>query len=185
MKSLPDLFGQFPQPGRVEWIGVRPQDGARPVSLAEVRAVAGTGLQGDHYGGGARGKRHITLIQQEHLAVVARLLALRDRARATLSDAGPPGARSPAVIPIDPVVVRRNIVISGLNLLALKNQRFRLGDALLEFTDPCHPCSAMEQALGRGGYNAMRGHGGICARLIEGGMIRIGDTLVVEDQPTS
>lgn len=165
MKTLPDLFGQFPQPGRVEWIGVRPQDGGRPVSVPEVRAVEGVGLQGDHYAGGTRGKRHVTLIQQEHLAVVARLLALRDRA--------------PVATPIDPGVVRRNIVISGLNLLALKNQCFRLGEALLEFTDPCHPCSAMEQALGRGGYNAMRGHGGISARLIEGGLIRIGDSLVV------
>src|SRR6185369_9192003 len=97
MKTLPDLFGEFPQPGRVEWIGVRPQDGGRPVSLSEVRAIAGVGLQGDHYGGGARGKRHVTLIQQEHLAVVARLLALRDK--------------SPSVIPVDPGVVRRNIVI--------------------------------------------------------------------------
>ena len=167
MKTLPDLFGQFPQPGRVEWIGVRPQDGGRPVAVADVRAIAGVGLQGDHYGGGARGKRHVTLIQQEHLAVVAKLLALRD------------GIVVP--VPIDPSIVRRNIVISGLNLLALRSHRFRLGDALLEFTEPCHPCSQMEAALGRGGYNAMRGHGGICARLIDGGLIRIGDTLVVED----
>ena len=172
MKTLPDLFGQFPRPGRVEWIGVRPQDGGRPVSVTDVRAVAGVGLQGDHYAGGAKGKRHVTLIQQEHLAVVARLLALRDGA--------------PMAIPIDPAIVRRNIVISGLNLLALKNQRFRLGEALLEFTEPCHPCSAMERALGRGGYNAMRGHGGSCARLLEGGIIRIGDSLVVEEaEPVS
>ena len=158
MKTLPDLFGEFPQPGRIEWIGVRPQDGGRPVAVADVRAIDG---------GGARGKRHVTLIQQEHLAVVAKLLALRD------------GIVVP--VPIDPSIVRRNIVISGLNLLALRSHRFRLGDALLEFTEPCHPCSQMEAALGRGGYNAMRGHGGICARLIDGGLIRTGDTLVVED----
>ena len=167
MKTLPDLFGEFPRPGRVEWIGVRPQDGGRPVAVSDVRAIAGVGLQGDHYGGGARGKRHVTLIQQEHLAVVAKLLALRD------------GILVP--VPIDPSIVRRNIVISGLNLLALRNHRFRLGETLLEYTDPCHPCSQMEAALGRGGYNAMRGHGGICARLLDGGLIRIGDTLTVED----
>ena len=164
MKTLPDLFGQFPQPGRVEWIGVRPQREGRVVSVPEVRAIVDVGLVGDHYGGGAGGKRHLTLVQHEHLAVVGRLLALRDK--------------TPASVPVDPGLVRRNIVISGLNLLALKNQRFRLGEAVLEFTGPCQPCSAMETTLGHGGYNAMRGHGGICARIVEGGLIRIGDELV-------
>lgn len=167
MTLLPDLFGQFPQPGRVEWIGVRPQRQGRPVSLREVRAIKDAGLQGDHYGGGASGKRHLTLIQHEHLAVVARLLALR--------------GKTPTVLQVDPALVRRNIVISGLNLLALKNKRFRLGETLLEFTEPCQPCSAMEATLGVGGYNAMRGHGGICARIVEGGMIRIGDALEALD----
>ena len=169
MSALPDLFGHFPQPGRIEWIGVRPQRQGRPVAVREVRAVKDLGLQGDHYGGGANGKRHVTLIQHEHLAVVARLLALRDN--------------TPAVLQVDPALVRRNIVISGLNLLALKNKRFRLGDSLLEFTEPCQPCSAMEAALGRGGCNALRGHGGICARIIDGGLIRIGDALTPLEVP--
>jgi MOSC domain-containing protein YiiM len=167
VSSYPDLFGHFPQPGTVEWIGVRPQRRARPVALREVRAAAGSagaGLAGDHYGGGATGKRHVTLIQQEHLAVVARLLSLRDGA--------------PSIVPLDPALVRRNIVVSGLNLLALKAKRFRVGGAMLEFTETCAPCSRMEEVLGTGGYNAMRGHGGICARIIEGGLIRIGDALV-------
>jgi MOSC domain-containing protein YiiM len=161
--AYPDLFGNFPQPGIVEWIGVRPQRRARPVSIHAVRAVKDVGLQGDHYGGGANGKRHITLIQNEHLAVVAQLLALRDRIDTPL--------------PIDPTLVRRNIVISGINLLALKNHRFRLGETVLEFTGPCQPCSAMEELLGAGGLNAMRGHGGICARIVEPGWIRLGDRL--------
>jgi MOSC domain-containing protein YiiM len=163
MSALPDLFGHFPQPGTVEWIGVRPQRRGRPVSVREVRAIEDVGLAGDHYGGGASGKRHVTLIQHEHLAVVARLLTLRERLATP--------------VPVDPALVRRNIVVSGLNLLALKGRRFRIGDALLEFTEPCQPCSAMEQALGRGGFNAMRGHGGICARIVTAGMIRVGDLL--------
>ena len=161
--SYPDLFGNFPQPGIVEWIGVRPQRMGRVVSVREVRAVENAGLQGDHYGGGATGKRHVTLIQHEHLAVVAKLLALR------VSEGTP--------VPIDPALVRRNIVVSGINLLALKNREFRLGETVLAFTEPCQPCSAMEELLGRGGLNAMRGHGGICARIVEPGWIRVGDNL--------
>ncbi len=78
---------------------------------------------------------------------------------------------------VDPALLRRNIVVSGINLLALKDKHFHIGDTLLEFTGPCHPCSKMERMLGAGGYNAMRGHGGITARVHEAGVIRLSDTV--------
>ena len=81
---------------------------------------------------------------------------------------------------LDPALLRRNIVVAGLNLLALKGRRFRIGGALLEGSGPCEPCSRMEEALGPGGYNAMRGHGGITARVVEGGLIRVGDAVAAE-----
>ena len=80
---------------------------------------------------------------------------------------------------IDPAVLRRNVVIRGINLLALKDKRFRVGQAVLEFTGLCHPCSRMEAALGPGGYNSLRGHGGITASVLEGGPIHIGDAVAV------
>lgn len=80
---------------------------------------------------------------------------------------------------VRPEQLRRNIVVSGINLLALKNQSFQLGEAVLESTGPCHPCSRMEEALGAGGYNAMRGHGGITARVISPGNVQVGDKCVV------
>mgnify|MGYP006196680143 CR=1 FL=1 len=80
---------------------------------------------------------------------------------------------------VEPTLLRRNIVIQGINLLALKHRQFRLGTAVLEYTGECHPCSRMEENLGTGGYNAVRGHGGITARVLAAGEVRIGDRLVV------
>jgi MOSC domain-containing protein YiiM len=151
--TLARLLAAFPHAGRVEWIGVRPARHVPPETLGEVLATDG-GLLGDHYGGG---KREVTLIQAEHLPAIASLV-------------GAPR--------VDPALVRRNLVVSGLNLFALKDRRFRVGEAVLEYTGACHPCSRMEEALGAGGYNAMRGHGGITARVLERGAIRRGDPVI-------
>lgn len=150
------LMSVLPRPGRVEWIGLRSRRDAPMTPVTEAIAVAGKGLLGDRYAS-ASGKRGMTLIQAEHLPVIA-ALAGHDRVAAAL--------------------LRRNIVISGLPVIALKGRRFRIGEVLLEGTDSCDPCSRMEAALGPGGFNAMRGHGGLCARILEGGCFRIGDPLV-------
>ena len=78
---------------------------------------------------------------------------------------------------------RRNLVISGLNLLALKGRTFTIGDALFAYTGPCAPCSRMDENLGPGGFQAMRGHGGIITRVLKPGTIRVGDAVVVLDLP--
>ena len=80
---------------------------------------------------------------------------------------------------IEPAVLRRNLVVSGINLNGLRRQRFKIGEALFEATQLCHPCARMEQALGRGGVAAMMGHGGLCAKILEDGVICVGDTVKV------
>lgn len=152
---LGQLMATLPRDGRVEWIGLRPARDVPMRVVDGVDGVAGGGLAGDRYGSGS-GKRGVTLIQAEHLPAIA---ALSGRAS------------------VDPAWLRRNIVVSGLPLVALKGRRFRLGGMLLEGTDDCDPCSRMEAALGPGGYNAMRGHGGLCARIVEGGRVAVGDAV--------
>ena len=154
---LQRLFDTLPQRGRIEWIGIRPARDAAMVELTSVRVERGRGLEGDRFSGrDDDSPRQVTLLQFEHLGVIGGCLG-RDS--------------------IAPGLLRRNFVVSGINLLALKDRRFQVGDALLEYTGPCHPCSKMEKALGPGGYNAMRGHGGITARVISAGDVRLGDAV--------
>lgn len=155
--TLEDLLNTLPQVGTVTWMGVRPARHQAMVTSDALEARPGSGLTGDRYAGSS-GKREVTLIQWEHLPVIASVLGRKA---------------------VDPALLRRNIAIKGINLLALKHQYFCVGDVLLLGTDLCQPCSKMETALGPGGYNAMRGHGGITAQVIRGGIIRMGDKVIL------
>lgn len=139
----------------MEWIGIRPERRAPIDVVSHVQADTQLGLIGDRYAGSS-GKRQVTLIQWEHLPAIASMLNLEQ---------------------LDPALLRRNIAISGVNLLALKGKQFSLGEAVLEYTGLCHPCSFMEETFGPGGYNAVRGHGGLTARVISSGQISLRDQL--------
>ena len=160
-QTLAELQSTWVQNGRLEWIGLRPAHRQDIIGTEQAILIAGKGIQGDHYAEHAdNGKRQLTLIQAEHLPVIAALCGC---------DA------------INPAQLRRNLLVSGISLLTLKDKVFKLGKAVLEGTGECHPCSRMEENLGRGGYNAVRGHGGITARVIQGGEITVGDLLIPQE----
>ena len=155
---LASLRSALIRPGRVVWIGLRPARREPMVPVEAATAEPGNGLIGDRYRSSRDGPRQVTLVQAEHLAAIASYLG-RDS--------------------IEPTFLRRNVVTRGINLLALKHRQFRLGTAVLEYTDECHPCSRMEENLGTGGYNTVRGHGGITARVLAAGEVCVGDPLEV------
>lgn len=168
MADLRGLTRQFVAAGRIEAIYLRPARGQPVRSVSFARALAERELDGDRSASrppSAAGghKRQVTLIQAEHVPLIAAWIG-RDE--------------------IDPALLRRNLVVSGINLLAARPLfadqpvRIAIGDAVeLMASGPCDPCSRMEEALGRGAYNAMRGHGGLTARVLTGGRIAVGDAV--------
>lgn len=162
--NLRELASRFPHTGRIEGIYVRPIRRGETRRLEQALAITDCGLQDDHIAARSKGgKRQITLLQAEHLPAIASL-------------AGMPC--------VDPALLRRNLVIAGLNLAAARSLFndtplvLCLGDeVILSLTGSCDPCSRMEEILGPGGYNAMRGHGGMTARVLNGGMLRVGDAV--------
>ncbi len=163
MRTVPELVAAVPQVGAVTWIGVRAERRGTVEPVDEAEAVVGLGLAGDHRAAGRRpdphARRQVTLLQAEHLPVVAALVGRVD---------------------LDPALLRRNVAVAGLPLQATRDRRLALGPhVVLEVTGWCHPCSRMEEALGPGGYQAVGGHGGVTARVLTGGRFRVGDEVRV------
>ncbi len=150
------LRATVPSPGRIAAIIIRPGRRAETVFVDSVDIRIGTGLDGDHFNGGAASKRQVSLIAREDLDSIASFLGLDE---------------------VLQTATRRNILTEGINLFALKNRTFRVGSALLEYTGHCSPCSLMEQTIGQGAYQAMRYRGGIVARVLEPGLARLGDSV--------
>ena len=140
-------------------------DGGAPVVAAElVQAVAGKGLEGDRYfermgtfSQKDRPARQVTLVESEALEGLAR-------------DYG---------IEVAPGATRRNITTTGVALNHLVGRTFRVGEALLRGIQLCEPCGHMERLAGQEGLKRGLVHrGGLNAEVVEGGAIRVGDTIV-------
>lgn len=165
---LRNLCQQYATKGQIEAIILRPARDETAVLVGEVRAEPGLGLIGDRRANSVRSgkqstKRELTLFQAEHLPVVANWCGL-------------------AVL--EPIRLRRNLLISGLNLVSMRSPfpdvvlEWALGDeVIIQITGACDPCSKMAKELGLGSYNALRGHGGMTARILSGGLIHVGDSV--------
>lgn len=155
MSDLREMMGRVAQAGRLAWIGLRPGRREGVVSV-EVARVTASGLEGDR---ARAGKRAVSLMQAEHLAAIGGFLGRGPVAAADL---------------------RRNLVVSGLNLLAYRDREIAIGaKVVLRLRGPCAPCSRMEETFGPGGYAAVRGHGGMVAEVVQGGQIQVGDPVVL------
>lgn len=161
-ETLQAMMARHAGPGRVVWIGLR--TGRRmPMQEAGRAEILAIGIEGDRRAlpdpgaaPGRPGRRAVTLLQAEHLPVIRAL------------------ARAPG---IGFATLRRNIAVEGIALAALKGRAIRVGTAVLRVTGACAPCSRMEEAIGPGGYTAMRGHGGVTAEVLEPGRVALGDAV--------
>ena len=145
---------------QLKWIGLRPAR-KEQIKVVDQALIDENGLIGDRYDI-AFGDRNVTLIRQEGLEEVWQKL-------------GKEGS-------VDPALARRNLVVSGLGpaLKKMKGDQIKIGDqVVLQVTGYCNPCSRMDENFGPGGLKAMAGHGGLTAKVVEGGKILVGDRITV------
>ncbi|WP_228281599.1 MOSC domain-containing protein [Rubrobacter marinus] len=149
--------------GFVEGIYVASRAGARAERVGEARALVGRGLEGDRYAEGAGhwsrfGRScEVTLVEAEDLEAMEREAGVRVM-----------GGEH-----------RRNVVLRGLGLDGVRRKKFRIGEAVFEYQKPCSICRYVERLTEPGMTEALKGRGGICARVVEEGEIREGDPVSV------
>jgi MOSC domain-containing protein YiiM len=156
--------------GSVEAICIAPAAGDPMQSLGEVEAIVGVGLAGDRYAAGIGfysprptdpGAREVTLFEAEVLDTVQ-------------SDFG---------MALSAAEHRRNLTVRGVRLAALLGQRFRIGEVLLEGVKDCPPCEHLQQLVGKPVLQPLVDRGGLRARVVEGGTLRVGDAVWAVERP--
>jgi len=150
----------------VEAICVARAASAPMESLISVAAIAGAWLEGDRYWAGIGfysprptdpGAREVTLIEAETL----------DRLRQAHG------------IELGPTDHRRNLTTRGVRLGELLGRRFRVGEVELEGVKDCPPCEHLESLTGKRVMQPLLQSGGLRARVLVGGVVRVGDPIEV------
>lgn len=148
---------------RVERVFVAPAGGEAMRPVDAVQAVAGQGLDGDRY---ATRRGYWTDVDECQVT----LIAAEDLDAITESSG----------VDVQDGQHRRNIVTRGVDLRALAGRTFRIGEATFAYDRPRPPCRYIESITESGMTRALAARrGGICARVVEGGLIRTGDEIEV------
>jgi len=122
------------------------------VELESARCVAGQGIEGDRYFGYKDDyKGQITFFDWDVYRDLCRTLDIHDK---------------------PPAVLRRNVIVEGLDLNALVGQQFEIQGITFEGSEECKPCYWMDRAFGPGAEAAMQGRGGLRARIATSGVLR-------------
>jgi MOSC domain-containing protein YiiM len=136
-----------------------PQVAGQPVeSREEVEVRAGLGIVGDRYfGKPAHRDASVTVIAAEGVQELARELGSG---------------------PLDPLATRRNVVVRGAEVEALRGQLFSLDGVLLAGGRPANPCAWLDLVLADGAHRGMRGRGGIRCAPRTDGVLRLGPAVL-------
>ncbi len=125
------------------------------IEREEVRCVSECGIEGDRfYNFKSNYKRQITLFAEEVYLALCGQFDVSDRAVS---------------------VFRRNVVTQGVALNEWIGRRFAIGEVVLEGTEECRPCPWMEEAFAPGAEAALKGRGGLRARVLSDGVLRAGE----------
>ncbi|MBI2820160.1 MAG: MOSC domain-containing protein [Acidobacteria bacterium] len=149
--------------GVIEKIFITSKGGEPMQALTEVEAVEGSGLCGDRYLERTGywttvDECEVTLIAGEDLDQIA-----------TSTSLGVLNGEH-----------RRNLVTRGIELMSLRGQRFRIGEAILEYDRPRPPCTYIQGLTGQQGLTRALGRrGGICVRVVKSGRIRLQDSIII------
>ena len=123
-------------------------------AVEQIECVAGRGVRGDRffdfkpdYNG------QITFVAMETLERIQQILKLKET---------PTGA------------TRRNVHTRGADLNKLIGVKFEIGGVQFEGTEECSPCKWMNHAIAPGAKDLLCGQGGLRARILSDGILRVG-----------
>jgi MOSC domain-containing protein YiiM len=148
--------------GFVEGIFLAPEAGAEMKRVQAATALEGCGIEGDRY---CAGTGHWSRFGKVCEATFIAAEDLDDIERET--GVGVKNGEN-----------RRNVVTTGISLRTLRRgERFRVGGVLFEYLGPRSVCRYIERLTEPGMTQALKARGGICARVIETGTVRVDDEI--------